>query len=151
MIKKITPFFILLLMLVGACEKEEGLSNTDLPQLALEIFNTKYDGATGIVWVKDFNQYHVSFTFDGKQSVGKFTSAGDWLITQTVITYEDIPEEVIASLRNSEFKFWVIVRDEITLEDTPKFGPLYRLVMNDNAEIKPLYFEEDGTFVNKGL
>ena len=146
---KILPIILAFIAFLPACEEDNGIPESELPQLALEIFYTKYEGATNVVWTRNYSQYLVSFTYNEKQSTGRFTNAGDWLITQTPIEYEDIPAEVIASLRESEFKFWII--QDQNHEDTPKFGELYRLVMYDNTETKPLYFEEDGARVNKAL
>lgn len=135
-----------------SCEKQDGLALSEVPVYAQEFFTKNYPEASGITWERYYNQYHVSFTDTEKTSIAKFTYSGDWLITQTPIPYTDIPTIVLDSLRQSQFRNWVV--SDQNKEDTPTNRELYdeqlyRLVMYDNTKIKPLYFRSDGKLVLK--
>ncbi len=157
MFRKLFPLILLTIALFASCKKEEGLSANDIPFLATNFFENKYPNATDVLWKNYYDQYHVSFVFTttfGGQEVplkahAEFTDAGDWLITQSEITRNEIPQLVLDALWESEFKHWLI-KDQ-TYEDTPKFGVLVRLELSSNAKTKPLYFTETGKRVNKGL
>ena len=143
---------IVVSVVFGACEKDNGLPLSEVPIYAQEFFADNYPEASHVVWERYYNQYHVSFTFMEKGSIAKFTYSGDWLITQTPINYSDIPVVVLDSLRNSQFRNWVV--SDQNLEDTPTNRKLYneqlyRLVMYDNTKIKPLYYRPDGVMVYK--
>ncbi|MEN9444159.1 MAG: hypothetical protein RIS47_1049 [Bacteroidota bacterium] len=130
----------LLIQLTGlvSCKKDLGIPWAEVPEMAKETFLSRYPEASNIIWQKYYNQFHVNFTNNERISTAKFTASGDWLITQTPILYADIPRPIIDSLRASNYRNWVI--SDQNSEETPKYGFLYRLIMYDNTETKPLYY-----------
>lgn len=152
-----------------ACEKDNSLSPGEVPKRASEFIATKYPSATHVTWRIHYTQYFASFVYNQKTSEAKFTSSGDWLITHTPLLYNDIPKPIIDSLYQSNFRNWIIKEqnkeetptdyikitlliDSITNDTTelksvlrfPNTRSLYRLLMYDNAESRPIYYTEDG-------
>jgi len=75
----------------------------DVPEVVKNSFKQKFPNITNVKWEKEEkNEYEAEFKLDGKEMSSNFSADGKWLETETEISKEQVPSEVVSGL-NKEF------------------------------------------------
>lgn len=98
----LASFLILVAMNVIAQDKPVR-PDTLLPEKVLKTFSTKYPGMPDSLWVKDGENYIITYSSEGKWYDIRISGEGKWLETLVLINYEDLPAPVKSNFEKSEF------------------------------------------------
>jgi uncharacterized membrane protein YkoI len=67
------------------------------PKAVKKAFDQKFPNATAVKWDKEnAHEYEASFSWNGRQHSANFSDTGDWLETESAITFSQLPENIQA-------------------------------------------------------
>jgi len=67
----------------------------DVPAVVIKAFENKFPGAEKVKWEQDKNgRCDAKFKWNDKKCSASFTSSGEWLRTETILSYKDLPLNV---------------------------------------------------------
>ncbi len=67
----------------------------DIPAQVKKSFETKFQTAKNVKWVKEnAHEYEATFIFNDTQCSANFSDKGEWLETEFLIKYDELPTEV---------------------------------------------------------
>lgn len=166
--KRILPLCYMLLtgtfVLMTSCNDNDDLHNPipeNIPEEVILEFNAKYPNATNVVWstrdtyaVADF--YLASTRAGGHEPNTKAwfsMAAGHWNMTETEISYHQLPEAVKASFEASPYASWRIDDEVDKLQRSDNNETLYIIEASQkegNTETEvDLYYTEEGILVKE--
>jgi hypothetical protein len=65
------------------------------PAAVLKAFNLKFPNATKVKWDKEnAHEYEASFVMDNAKYAANYTDKGEWLETESPLTFKQLPAEV---------------------------------------------------------
>jgi hypothetical protein len=77
------------------CSVASGFAQSKTPTTVTASFNQKFPNATNVKWDKESaHEYEASFEWKGKKHSANFSDAGEWLETESPITFNQLPEKV---------------------------------------------------------
>lgn len=147
-----------------SCNDNDDLHSNQVPEnipeeVILE-FNAKYPNATNVTWstkdtyaVADF--YLASTRADGHEpnNTAWFNMAGHWSMTETDITYQQLPEAVKTAFEASPYANWRIDDEIDKLQRSDNNETLYIIEVSQkegNVETEvDLYYTEEGILVKE--
>lgn len=147
-----------------SCNDNDDLHSNQVPEnipeeVILE-FNAKYPNATNVTWstkdtyaVADF--YLASTRADGHEpnNTAWFNMAGHWSMTETEITYQQLPEAVKTAFEASPYANWRIDDEIDKLQRSDNNETLYIIEVSQkegNVETEvDLYYTEEGILVKE--
>jgi hypothetical protein len=142
---------LIALSLLGACTKKDEVLNqlTDkkvitktTPDKVKEAFKTKYPNAQNAEWESEEGVYEVEFVLGEKKYEAEFDGDANWLITETEIKFEDLPNPIKNILEKNYSEYEI---EEVEQVETAEFDEmLYEIEMEkDDKEIE-LFFNASG-------
>lgn len=147
-----------------SCQKEKGAGAPGaIPQAVLDQFASLYPTATNVQWATKGADYAIAtFTLNNTKANGGQNSAwfalqnGSWGMTETEITFDQLPEAVKTAFNASEYAQspWRLDDYEIDIiyrgpgQETLYVIEVEQLANNQNVEMK-LYYTADGTLTKE--
>ena len=124
--------FLLLISMGSFCQVKPAVADTVLPEKVVKGFLDKYPGKADSNWIKDGDDFIVTFTSEGKWYDVRISTKGKWLETIILINYEDMPASVKAAFEKSEFATYEQLKiDQVESEKTPVF---FRMILLSKSE-----------------
>jgi hypothetical protein len=90
--------------------------------------------------------YEVEFIKEGKTHKSIFSRPGKLLHTRKLIKDEEIPQQIVNSLKKGDYKDWNMVGEKERIEKESS-EPLYKLKVEKGRERQVLFYYGDGTLV----
>jgi hypothetical protein len=88
--KKIVVVVISILFAYNLCN-----AKTHLPDAVTKSFNQKFPNATNVKWDKENDhEFEAGFKWNSEKFSANFNDKGDWLETESTITFNKLPEKV---------------------------------------------------------
>jgi Putative beta-lactamase-inhibitor-like, PepSY-like len=114
-----------------------------IPSEVTEAFKQKYPDATNVEWRDKLSNFTAVFESDHQQYEAKFSSKGQWQLTENEIDDDELPEVVKDSYDKSKYAEWEIRKvQRIEFSDG---GVQYRIESIKNDVVKKnLYFNNEG-------
>jgi hypothetical protein len=86
---------IIFVALVLICAYATGFAQGKIPTAVSTAFNQKFSEATNIKWDKEnAHEYEADFQWKNEKYSANFTETGEWLETESTITFSQLPEKV---------------------------------------------------------
>lgn len=110
-----------------------------------EAFIAKYPNAQRVEWEKKNDYYVADFYLDGIEREAWIDSQGTWVMTESDIRFNDLPEAIQTAFQASEYKAWKV--DDVDLLERVEMDPVYVIEVEQGKQEFDLYYAEDGTLI----
>lgn len=110
-----------------------------------EAFINKYPNAQRVEWEKKYDHYVADFYLDGIEREAWIDSQGTWVMTESDIRFNDLPEAIQTAFQESEYKAWKV--DDVDLLERVEMDPVYVIEVEQGKQEFDLYYAEDGTLI----
>lgn len=110
-----------------------------------EVFINKYPNAQRVEWEKKYDHYVADFYLDGIEREAWINSQGEWVMTESDIRFNDLPEAIQTAFQASEYKTWKV--DDVDLLERVEMDPVYVIEVEQGKQEFDLYYAEDGTLI----
>lgn len=110
-----------------------------------EAFINKYPNAQRVEWEKKYDHYVADFYLDGIEREAWINSQGEWVMTESDIRFNDLPEAIQTAFQASEYKAWKV--DDVDLLERVEMDPVYVIEVEQGKQEFDLYYAEDGTLI----
>ena len=166
--KRILSLCLILLtgsfVLMTSCNDNDDLHSNpvpeNIPEKVILEFNAKYPNATNVTWsTKDTyavaNFYLASTRTGGHEpnNTAWFNMAGHWNMTETEISYQQLPEAVKTAFEASPYASWRMDNEIAKLQRSDNNETLYIIEVSQkegNVETEvDLYYTEEGILVKE--
>ena len=111
-------------------------------------FSQKYPNATRITWEQKAEYLVADFIQAGKDSEAWFESNGTWRMTETDITFNELPHAVRAAFQASEYKSWRV--EDVDKIERSGMETVYVLEVESGEREHDLYYSSDGVLIKIG-
>jgi hypothetical protein len=138
--------FVLLLFLgtsVNAQKKD--IKEKEVPQVVLQSLISKYPDAKTRTWKTKDDTYEVDFFIGMKKYEAKFESTGKWKKTSKKIDEKDIPDQVKATFKESEYAKWTI--DDVYSVDDSENKDMFLYKVGKGKNIMELLYSSSGDLI----
>lgn len=118
------------------------------PQKVLDVFNSKYPGASEVKWGNKLTRYTAWFTFKGERMKANFNDDGVWKDTEYEMSYDALPEAVKQGFKKTQWADWKVEKG--VRIDASGREQQYRLEVKTNeVNQKNLFFNNKGEFIRE--
>ena len=120
---------------------------THVPTPVSKTFDLKFPNAKNIKWDKENkNEYEAAFSLDGIKYTASFNEKGEWLETETNITFNILPEKVQQAFNTSykDSKIKAVAKIE-----NSKGEIKYEIEIKQKNKTVEKFFKSDGTEIKK--
>ena len=92
----------------SACsDDDDDDKSINVPESVVQALKQKYPSATGIEWEQKGTYFVADCWLDGKESNIWFDPNANWLMTESEIFWNDLPEAVQTAFGSGEYANWV--------------------------------------------
>ncbi len=112
---------ILALVLVGITGSSFAAGNPDINKYVLTSFNQQFAGAHDARWESDKNFLKVSFQMDNQVLFAYYTLNGDLLALSRNISSNQLPVQLLISLKKEYAGYWISDLFEIHINDDSSY------------------------------
>lgn len=135
--------------LFTACDDDDNddILYSNIPDKAITNLSQLYPDARQVEWDIE-KDYFVADFHDGKHEVEAwFDQTGAWIMSETDITYNELPKAVINSFESSLYASWRI--DDVDLLEQSGRGNIYVLDAESGEQEMTLHYSENGDLINE--
>ncbi|MEY4925856.1 MAG: hypothetical protein RI894_292 [Bacteroidota bacterium] len=119
-------------------------AQTKAPAAVATAFNAKFAEAKNIKWEKEnAHEYEAAFQLNGIKCAANFTEKGEWLETESPITFAELPDAVQKAFTVAHKKAKIKVVEKIEMATGVTH---YEVEMKGGKEV---LYNADGTLVKK--
>lgn len=121
-----------------------------IPAEVTDAFKTRYPHAEKVEWRDKLTDFEASFVLNNVSMKAQFNSKGEWQLSETASTFEELPAEVKDGFQKSKYTDWEI--KEVTKMDKNAEAIQYRIfIRKSGIQKKYLYFDKDGRLLREAL
>jgi hypothetical protein len=115
--------------------------------MVIKSFENKYPGALRVEWeVK--NTYKVAdFYFQSFEAEAWFENDGTWVLTETDIRFDDLPEAIKTAIAASPYASWRV--DDVDKIERPHVATIYVIEVEQGKQEVDLHYAEDGVLIKE--
>lgn len=114
-------------------------------QHIVSALDSKYPGISKVDWDKEQNYYVADFRYENIEREAWFSEGGEWVMTESDITYEMLPQAVKTSFEASEYNSWR--KEDIDMLERLNTETLYILDLEQGEQEVDLYYNEKGDLI----
>jgi hypothetical protein len=145
--KKIISFLMVSCLLFMAQSVTAQVVN--IPGAAKEHFLKTYPANTEADWSNNVTNYTVKFKNDGKTMRGHYRMDGTWDFTETMMTNEQLPADIKASLSKSRYSDWEL--QTVTKVNNDNKQELYRVEVKKGSQKQFIFYDITGKEVKSSM
>jgi hypothetical protein len=114
-----------------------------IPATVTEAFKAQFPEATNVSWKDKTTGFEAGYQLQGKKMFTKFTGKGQWIRTETIMSYSELNQDILTGLQKSKFNNWAI--KDVRKFESKTHGTLYRIEVKKGLfSNKYLYFNVKG-------
>lgn len=135
--------------LLGGCLAFAGCDDDNdespvAPNTAIEkAFTDRYPDAGRPLWETEGSYAVAEFTLGGHKADAWFDNAGQWLLTETDLPFNALPEAVRAGFAAGPYAGWKV--EDVDKLERPQTATVYLIEVEKGEAEKDLYYDESGT------
>jgi len=126
----------------GSCGDDDNYTPEDI---FVNAFNSKYPNAGKVEWETKAGYKVADFFIDSKEAEAWFDIDGSWVMTETDLTFAELPAEVQSSFKASNYASWHI--DDVDKLERSNTEVVYVIEAEQGNEEFDLYYSADGTLI----
>jgi hypothetical protein len=134
--KKLFFVVAVIFMAVTSCKSD------NVPEAVNKTFQNKFPNATNAKWDKEnAHEFEAEFVWNGAKYSANFSDTGEWLETESTISFNQLPEKVQKAFNNSYPGANVKAVAKI---ETSKSTTKYEVEIKQSIKNKEVLYNEDG-------
>lgn len=111
-----------------------------------QAFNQKYPGKTA-KWEMEQGYYKADFYDNNIEKEAWFNATGEWILTETDLSYQQLPTLVKQGFEQSNYAQWRV--EDVEMLERVMMEPVYIIEVEKGESEYDLYFSEDGTLIKE--
>jgi hypothetical protein len=133
----------ILIAIVLMCAFATTFSQEKKPTAVTIAFNQKFPTASKVKWDKEnAHNYEASFVWKDVNYAANFSDTGEWLETETPITFYQLPEKVQTAYNASHNG---LTPKAVSKIETSKRGTIYEVEFKQSVKTVEIFYKADGT------
>lgn len=149
MIMKI-KFYFLLFAVTSTLAFQSCDNNDNLKTVPVELqnaFANKYPGIQKVDWEQEGGYYVADFMDGAFEASAWFDKTAKWVLTETDLIYQSLPNAVKATFENSEYNTPTWKLDDIDRLDRPEQETIYVIEVESKTQDLDLLYRSDGVLI----
>jgi len=119
----------------------------NIPPAVEKAFGEKFPGATGVKWDKEnAHEYEASFLWKGQRYSANFNESGEWLETESTVTFHSLPEKIKSAFNDGHKG--ATVKAAASIENS-KNNLSYEVEYKEGVKTHEAFYSSDGTELKK--
>ena len=133
---------IILVAVAVICAYATSFATSKTPIAAIVAFNKKFPNATNVKWGKEnAHNYEAAFKLNGITYSANFSDSGEWLETESPITFNQLPEKVQQAFNLVHKGAKVKAAAQI---ETSKQGTIYEVEITKGIKTVEFFYNANG-------
>lgn len=133
--------------MVLSCAFASCFAQSKTPAAVTTAFNQKFPNATHVKWDKEnVHEYEALFQWNGIEYSANFSDSGEWLETESPLTFNQLPESVQKTFNASHKGATVKAVAKI---ETSKGETKYEVEIKQGIKTVELFYKTDGTEIKE--
>jgi len=125
------------------CTYATSFAQSNTPAAVISAFNQKFTNAVKVKWDKEnAHEYEASFELNGTKYSANFSDNGEWLETESPITFNQLPEKVKSTFNASH---QVATVKAIAKIESSKGTTKFEVEIKQGVKTIELFYIADGT------
>jgi len=145
MFKKL--FFLLVVLFTAATVDAQFRK---IPAEVTDAFKEKYASAAGVSWKDRISSFQADFKIDDKEMKSTFSSAGEWLKTETKDFFEKVPLEIKDGFKKSKYAASPI-QEVLKVEGKDQLTQYKIIVKRNDFNKRDLLFSSEGQLISDNI
>jgi Ni/Co efflux regulator RcnB len=128
------------LAIVAVCATS--FAQAKAPKAVLDAFNQKFPTATNVKWDKEnAHEYEADFKINGKKQSANYSDKGEWLETESLTTFAELPSKVQAAFNvaHKAAKIKAVAKIETSKGETK-----YEVEYKQGKKMVEVFYDENG-------
>ena len=132
-------------IVVAALVAITGFAQSQAPQSVTDAFHAKFPNALNVKWDKEGeHEYEAGFDWNGKKCSANFSDTGEWLETESPLSFTDLPERIKEVFNSTHKKADIVAVAKI---DTSKGAVKYEIEFKNGIKTDEVFYSANGTEV----
>ena len=138
---------IIFVAMAIVCAYATSFAQSKAPNAVTATFNSKFPNATSVKWDKEnAHEYEASFDWNGAKHSANFNDTGEWLETESPITFSQLPAKVQDAFNASHKGTTVKAVAKI---ETSKGQTSYEVEIKQGLKTAELFYDANGSVVKQ--
>ncbi len=143
-----TRFFLIVLLMgsvfsLYSCDDDDNYTPDDV---VVNAFKARYPEASRVEWETKSGFKVADFRINSKEAEAWFETDGTWVMTETDVTFNELPSPVQTAFNESIYSKWRI--DDIDKLERSNAATIYIIEVEQGDQEYDLHFTEDGILLN---
>lgn len=131
---------------LAACSNDNDNINPNTNEAVEQAFNQKYPN-TKATWEIEQGYYKAEFHENRKEKEAWFNPAGQWMLTETDISYQELPDAVKNHFEKSKYALWKV--EDVDLLERPQMENIYVMEVEKGKTEFDLVYSASGILLKE--
>ena len=111
----------------------------------VNVLYEKYPNAQRVDWELQRDHYVADFRDNNIEKEAWFNTKGEWVMTESDIPFEDLPQAIQTAFGESEYKDWRV--DDVDMLERVEMETMYVIEVEKGKQEFDLFYAEDGILI----
>ena len=111
----------------------------------VNVLYEKYPNAQRVDWELQRNHYVADFRDNNIEKEAWFNTKGEWVMTESDIPFEDLPQAIQTAFGESEYKDWRV--DDVDMLERVEMETMYVIEVEKGKQEFDLFYAENGILI----